>query len=578
MSAPPYEVVQAILNGQVTTLRSVELYESDGTTLWLPAGNNEPVSRLTGGTVNADYGRDERRSIDLSLDNTDNALRSDPYNGLWYDKVIKAYRGIRYVTDPTAPPIAIIYEDVAGEAVKLQQIIQQVGYTKVDVLLSAATADDLDAYEIIVSHGRAATPGKTALLAQLYAAGKKIVTTGDGSTSTQVPLIAAVSGSVTIDWGVMPVLYDTPVNDGWTTESVGTATGVKVTGVRAAARVVARYLDGASEHYTGIIEENVLSGGRWFHYHPQAFGTQSKVLLKNALTWLWNYTPFREWTTQIGEFVIDNIAEDNFPYITKVSGRDLTKKCITSNFETSTSFSAGTPITDIVKALAANAGITKFNIPASSLTTDARIDVERNTPRWDVMRDAASTNHFRIFFDAQGYLTMRPEQDPSFAPVSHVFQTGMPDGDLIKWSRSTSDARLYNHVIVTGESSEEGVLPFFGEARNTEPSSPTRIARIGDRAYFMTSTWYTSNQQCIDVANTWLKLTALESYDLGWDSLVYPWMDVGDIVEVLDPRRSDFEPIRFLLDNLTIPLELSSMSATGKRVTIVQDTEAMAIL
>lgn len=571
MSTPPYEVVQAILNGQVTTLRSVELYEYDNVTRWYPAGDDEPVSRLTGGSISIDYTRAERRSCDITLDNTDNALRSDPYSGLWYDKVVKANRGVRYVTDPTPPPIAIIYEDVAGEAAKLQQIIQQVGYTKVDVLLNAATMDDLDAYQIIVSHGRAGTAGKTALLNQLYAAGKKIVTTGDGNTSTQVPLIAAVSGSVTIDWGIMQVLYDNPVNDGWSTESVGSATGVKVTGVRAAARVVARYLDGASEHYTAIIEENVSSGGRWFHYHPMSFGTQSKVLLKNALTWLWNYTPFREWITQVGEFQIDNIGEDNFPYITKISGRDFTKKCMNSNFESSASFSAGTNVIDLVKALAANSGITKFHMPTSAATLDSRLDVERGTTRWDIMQSAANSANFDIWFDADGYLTMAEFPDPSFSPIMHTFQTGQPDGDMVKWSRSTNDSRLYNHIIVTGETSEEGAVPFFGEAINNEPSSPTRVQRIGDRPYFYTSSFFTNNQQCIDLANSWLKIHALESYELSWDSLVYPWMDAGQIVEILDPRRTDVEPTRFLLDALTIPLDLGSMSGTGKRVTLVQD-------
>ena len=47
---------------------------------------------------------------------------------------------------------------------------------------------------MIVSHGRLGAPGKTALLNQLYAAGKKIITTGINSTSTEVPWISG-SGS-----------------------------------------------------------------------------------------------------------------------------------------------------------------------------------------------------------------------------------------------------------------------------------------------------------------------------------------------------------------------------------------------
>ena len=375
----------------------------------------------------------------------------------------------------------------------------------------------------------------------------------------------------------MQVLGDNPVNDGWTTESGRTASGRKTTAVRPAARVVARYLDGTSEHYTAIIEENTSSGGRWFHYHPQAFGTQSKVLLKNALDWLRNFQQFSEWMTQIGEFQIDNIAEDHFPYITKVTGRDFTKKCLTSpKFESSASFAAGTNVIDLVKALAANSGIIKFHMPTSDATLSDRLDVERGTDRWSIMQSAANSSNFEIYFDALGYLTMREYLDPSFSPISHTFQTGSPNGDMVSWSRSTNDSRLYNHIVVTGETSEESVLPFFGEAINTEPSSPTRTQRIGDRPYFYTSSFFTNDQQCIDLANSWLKIHALESYELSIDSLVYPWMEVGEIIEILDPRRTAYEPTRFLLDTLSIPLDLGSMSATGKRVTLVQDVGAVA--
>ena len=573
---PPPEVAAAILRGPVTTLRSADLYEFDNVTRWYPAGANEPSSRLTGGAVTVDYTRSERRGLDITLDNTDNALRSDPYSGLWYDKVIKVNRGVRYETDPTPPKVAIIYEDVAGQGDLLRQVIQQIGYTNVDLQLSATTADQLASYQIIVSHGRLGAPGKTALLTQLYNAGKKIVTTGIGSTSAEVPLISASATAASIDWGIMQVLYDNPVNAGWTTESEGTASGRQTTAVRATATVVARYLNGASEHYTGIIEANASSGGRWFHYHPQAFGSQGKVLLKNALTWLRNYQPFSEWSTQIGEFVIDNISEDNFPYLTKVTGRDFTKKCLTSKFETSESFASGTPIMDLIRALAVNAGITKFHLPASVSGLSDRLDVERGVDRWSIMQSAANSNNYEIFFDALGYLTVREYLDPSFSPIAHTFQTGLPSGDMVSWSRSTNDSRLYNHIVVTGETSEEGVLPFFGEAKNTEPSSPTRILRIGDRPYFFTSSFFTSDQQCIDLANSWLKIHALESYELSIASLVYPWMEVGEIIEILDPRRTINEPTRFLLDSLSIPLDLGSMAATGKRVTLVQDIGAVA--
>ena len=57
---PPDEVVQAILDGQVTILRSVEMYEADNVTRWYPAGADEPVSRLIDGSVTIDYSRAEK--------------------------------------------------------------------------------------------------------------------------------------------------------------------------------------------------------------------------------------------------------------------------------------------------------------------------------------------------------------------------------------------------------------------------------------------------------------------------------------------------------------------------------------
>jgi hypothetical protein len=335
-----------------------------------------------------------------------------------------------------------------------------------------------------------------------------------------------------------------------------------------------------TEHYTAIIEESLTTGGRWFHYQPDSFGTQAKLLLANALNWLWAYEAYREWTTQVGEFVVDNIKEANFPHTVSITGRDYAKKCLTSKLEQSVSFAAGTPLVTLVLAVAANAGIVKFKLPDVDITLTERIDFERGTERWKVITLAANSHNFEVFFDSEGYLTMREYLDPSFSPIAQVFSTG-EEGNLVSWNRSVNDSRLYNHIIVTGENVESGEgdnqLPFFGEAINDEPSSPTRVSRIGDRAYFFTSSFFTSDQQCIDLARSWLKIHALESYELDWSSLVYPWLEVGTIVQFLDPLRLESDPTRFLLDTLTIPLDLGPMSATGKRVTFVEDSSLVGV-
>jgi hypothetical protein len=511
----------------------------------------------------------------MVLNNDDNALRPNSQGGLWYDKVIKTFRGVRYAMPNTPPKVAIVYEGVLDSSLELKSILQQMGFSNVTIKLEATTVEELRDYEIIISHGGTVAAGKAALMESLYEAGKKVMTTGDASTATEVPLIVTTSGSGTKAYGIDQVAYDTPVSSGWTAESQGSATGVIVTAVRTTARVVARYLDGATEHYTGIIEEDLTTGGRWFHYQPDSFGTQAKILLANALTWLWNYEPYREWSAQIGEFVVDDLREANFPHHVSITGRDYAKKCMTSKLEYTISFAAGTPLTTLIMGVAGNAGISKFNLPETSVTLSERIDFERGTERWRVISLAANSNNFELYFDSQGYLTMREYLDPALSPISQSFSTGL-GGNLVSWTRSVNDSRLYNHIIVTGENPEGGEgddqLPFYGEAVNNEPSSPTRVSRIGDRSYFYTSSFFTSDQQCIDLARSWLKIHALESYELDWSSLVYPWLEVGEIAEFLDPNRLESDPTRFLLDTLSIPLDLGPMSATGKRVTFVEDS------
>jgi hypothetical protein len=92
---------------------------------------------------------------------------------------------------------------------------------------------------------------------------------------------------------------------------------------------------------------------------------------------------------------------------------------------------------------------------------------------------------------------------------------------------------------------------------------------LGDRVYPYESAFITTTQQAQDLANTFLKIYALEEYEINFSSLVLPWIEVGEVIEFLDPEAPDSDPTRFLLTQATIPLTLESMSGNGRRVTIV---------
>lgn len=571
MTRPTQEVVDAIESGRTTVIRRADLYEADGDTPWYPEGSiDDAKPRLSDGSISIDYSRDERRGFDITLDNRDKLLRPNSEGGLWYDKVIKMYRGVRYETDSNAPTVVIAEAPTDPDAIYIKQMLNSLGFTRVTINRSAAVLSDVFDYGLVVSYMPSTATAKASLLAAAYSAGMRVLTFGNGNDETTIPFITVTSAGSPV-WGIDPVPYDTPLAGGWSAEDYAAEAGERVTTVRATAIVVSSILDGATQHHTAIIEENNDTGGRWFHYHPQTIGTEGKKLLANGLAWLWNYSAFRNWEQQVGEFTIDRIDSDYFPSLVKVNGRDYTKKCLTSKIEQAMTFPPETSLDQLVQALAANAGITKFNLPATGLTLGETMSFERGTERWNVIKQAAAPANMEVFFDASGYLTMREYQDPSLGDVSHVFKTG-EQGNLVTFSRSLNDSRIYNHIVVTGESNEEGVLPFFAEAKNEDPFSPTRIGRIGDRSYFFTSSFFTDVSQCQTYANSLLKLHALESYEINWESFVYPWLEGGDVIQLLDPDANTTDPNRFLMDTLTIPMSLGPMQATGKRVTFVPGT------
>lgn len=286
----------------------------------------------------------------------------------------------------------------------------------------------------------------------------------------------------------------------------------------------------------------------------------------------------RRYDTQIAELMIDRIDEERFPHTVSITGRDYSKKCLTSKTKNSMSFVAGTPAETIIRAVAANAGVTKFALPVTGKSYALDLVYPQFTERWKVIKDVADSIGYEVFFRGDGYLTMRPYADPYLDPVNWIFRGGMQDGSMINYKRSSNDSRIKNHIIVQGPTATniEGysTIVFF-ELRNDDPLSPTRIDRIGDRVYDIQNDLFTSIEYAQAFAEKRMKILALEEYQVDFDSVILPWMEGSDIIDVDDSGGSNYVPSRFVLSNFTLPLKLGAMSATGRRVTIVGSSQRL---
>jgi hypothetical protein len=276
--------------------------------------------------------------------------------------------------------------------------------------------------------------------------------------------------------------------------------------------------------------------------------------------------------TQIGEFVIDRIDTNNFPGHAKITGRDYTKRLMLSKLGRATNFAAGTPVELIITAVAANGGVAKVNLNTIGKSLGADASFESKTSRWELLKSICTSYSLEIFVDRYGVLTVRPFRDPVASPATIFLRTGLRS-NLAGFNRSVNDSRIRNHLVAIGTNQDvinQGIL-IFAEARNTEPSSPTRIEKLGERTEAYESPQFTSFEQAQEFVDGWMRVAALEEFTFAYESLVYPWQEAGDIA-VLDLENAtgpSSDPDRLLITSFDIPLSLGTSSGTGKRVSIV---------
>jgi hypothetical protein len=117
----------------------------------------------------------------------------------------------------------------------------------------------------------------------------------------------------------------------------------------------------------------------------------------------------------------------------------------------------------------------------------------------------------------------------------------------------------------------------WAEAKNQSITSPTRISKIGDRYTEFTSAFVQTTAQAQTLADSYLAVHSLEEFELSFETLMLPWLEVGDIIGWVDPNPAPDDPDTFLLSSLNLPLSLSPMSGLGRRVSLVQDTSSLNI-
>jgi hypothetical protein len=565
----PQKVVDAAMASISRPYSRLEIYERDGVTRFMP----DDQDRLIDGSVTIDQTRDERYAFDVVLDNSDDGLTVDP-ESIWYDKILKIFKGL-YIDRPNFDMDIAIAEGSAAEQEVVFQLLSRTGFAKVLKFGDAVSVAQLIDFDVVIGLGGTDEMSKPGLYIALRALGVNVFTVSTGTTQATVPLISTAAAlASTGPWGISP---DSSGNGdltfGWERYVFSTpANSKQISTVFSGVAIAAKEDSGRPILLTS--KDTNSSQSRWVHLQaPLPALTDDnedfEVLLDAIMIWLNPDNKITQWETQVGEYEIDSISQDHFPHQMSLSGRDRTKTCMGSQLEAATSYAVGTQVGTAVRSLAANAGITKFVFPPSTPALTAILTYEAGQTRWEVMKALAGSISYDLYFDGRGRLTLQPFKLPDTSPVSAVFQTGPSIGNLVTYTKANNDSEIFNVILVSSQSSDDTVPPITARASNDDPNSPTSTVRIGTRAKRIDDAVVTTQAQAQTMADTMLSVSTLQSYNINFAALQFFWLEAGDIVQFLDPRRTATEPTRFLLDTMDLPLGLGTMGATSKRLQIV---------
>lgn len=214
-------------------------------------------------------------------------------------------------------------------------------------------------------------------------------------------------------------------------------------------------------------------------------------------------------------------------------------------------------------------------LPGVEVVASASMDrrVPRTTwdeDRWGAITDLADSIAAVVYADAYGRFVIADAPTVSTPPVWRV--AAGPGGVLVSARATASRRRIYNAVVVRGESPSSDSPPVRAEARDTAASSWTRWGDPATGAFgmvprFMYLPTVTTEEQALAVARAQLyrHLGAAAALDLS--SVPNPALEGGDVVDIItDPTDPAGVVRRHAVDAFTVPL-----SAGGRFPMLTRD-------
>lgn len=224
------------------------------------------------------------------------------------------------------------------------------------------------------------------------------------------------------------------------------------------------------------------------------------------------------------------VTTNNNNRVMTIRGRDRSDKVRRARFTDVYQIAAGTNVGTAVRTLLEQAGISDFNFtPISSVTTKRAY--QRGGDRWAAAQEIATAAGYMLYFDADGIANMQVIPNANTRATDWEYKDEEGAYPILALERTGTDDRIYNHIIVTGESDKAVVR---AEASDTVAGSPTSIANFGDVPFFKVVAATTAQADAQRLADRILQQSIRGTEQVVLTIIPNPAMEINDVVYIRD--------------------------------------------
>ena len=279
-----------------------------------------------------------------------------------------------------------------------------------------------------------------------------------------------------------------------------------------------------------------------------------------------------------GIFVLSNPSTSNqgAEKITNLSGVDkwsLLNGELAGTLTETTVIARGTNIAEAIRAVAEDAGETKFAFDICTEITPYTITKEPGDTRADLIKELALIPSWDIYYDVDGYLRFTPLIDPLQKQVVVDLSVGSTYRKCYISSKYSPEwSKIKNYWKVIGYSDPDTGIIYDGIAQNNNPLSPTNTSMppngIGIKSDILSDDNLTTDSLCEQRAGYELRKNLTKIDRSSHEILPLPFLNEGDCVQLEDTNAGIIDD-KYEIQSINEPLGLGLMQIECWRCTSV---------